>query len=319
MGLLGLRGSGEVVLSAITATLPSTELLPRRRYLGLLSGIVSGACYGVMVFAIHMAAGKVSAPEITLLRAVSAALVLLPWALQHGSLWLSKRAAGLWTRSIIGSVSVLCLAWNLQHTSVGFANTLFNLAPILVIVLGGLLGYERLQWNRVLNVALVVLASAIFWHGSRVTASFLVWAVGLVGMCAAAVAYAILKGLPAAWRPWDITWCLNLATIPVALAFCRKDSLVVPGRDGVWLLIAIYGLSLIGNALANLSFRYLELSTASALIPSAIVWGVLLDMCSQHHYPALEGVLGCLLYVGATLGLAVQRKPISSLLESVNE
>jgi drug/metabolite transporter (DMT)-like permease len=254
-----------------------------------------------------MAAGMVPASEITFLRAISATAILLPSAMQHGSLWLKREAGGLWARSGIGALSVLCLAWNLQHTSVGLANTLFNLAPILVVTLGAFLGYERLQLRKVISVSLVVLASAIFWHGSRVTASAAVWAVGIFGMCVAAVAYAMLKGLPSVWRPTDITWCLNLATMPVALGFALKEVWVVPMKQSLWLVVAICGLSLVGNALANLSFRFLELSTATALIPSAIVWGVVLDMGGKHHFPAVQGVIGCLLYVAATLSLVARR------------
>jgi len=274
------------------------------RPLGLLSGIVSGACYGGMVFLIHMTAGRAPASEITLLRAVCAVVVLLPFVIRHGRLWLSKDSRLLWTRSVVGALSVLCLAWNLQHTSVGFANTLFNLAPIFVVLLGALAGQERLRLGRFLNIVLVVVASAVFWHGSRAEVSLLVWVVGLSGMCAASVAYAMLKSLPSVWKPFDITWCLNLATIPVAVAFKHGPWIVPAGTIG-FLLAAICVLSLVGNALANLSFRYLELSTATALIPSAIIWGVLLDMGS-HTFPATQGVIGCLLYVIATVMLAAK-------------
>lgn len=278
--------------------------MPSARILGLLSGAISGACYGGMVFLIHMTAGRAPASEITLLRAVCAVAVLFPFVIRHGRLWLRRDSLLLWTRSVIGALSVLCLAWNLQHTSVGFANTLFNLAPILVVVLGALAGQEKLRLGRFLNVVLVVVASAVFWHGSRAEVSLLVWVVGLGGMCAASIAYAMLKSLPSVWNPFDITWCLNLATIPVALAF-KHGPWILPARAIGLLLVAICLLSLIGNALANLSFRYLELSTATALIPSAIIWGVLLDMGS-HAFPAVQGVVGCILYVAATVMLAAK-------------
>jgi drug/metabolite transporter (DMT)-like permease len=285
------------------AKISRLSLIPRRQF-GLLSGIVSGACYGGMVFLIHLIAGRAPASEITLLRAICAVAVLFPFVMRHGRLWIRRDSLLLWTRSVIGALSVLCLAWNLQHTSVGFANTLFNLAPIVVVVLGALAGQERLRLGRFLNVVLVVVASAVFWHGSRTNVSMLVWIVGLSGMCAASVAYAMLKSLPSVWKPFDITWCLNLATIPVALAFKNGPWIVPAGARGL-LLAAICILSVAGNALANLSFRYLELSTATALIPSAIIWGVLLDMGS-HTFPAVQGILGCLLYVIATVMLAAK-------------
>lgn len=290
----------------------------RQRQLGLFSGILSGALYGGMVFLIHMAAGRVPASEITFLRALCAVICLLPFVLRRGREWFGGRSVLLWIRSVVGALSVLCLAWNLQHTSVGFANTLFNLAPIFVVVLGIVAGQETFRLGRFVNVVLVVIASAIFWYGSRGEVSVRVWAVGLVGMCAASIAYAMLKSLPNLWSPLDITWCLNLATIPVALLF-KHGHWGTPTGNAVILLLLICVLSLVGNALCNLSFKYIELSTATALIPSAIIWGVLFDMGS-HTFPPVQGVIGCLLYVGAILGLTVKpRKTVdASLLDGAS-
>jgi drug/metabolite transporter (DMT)-like permease len=284
-----------------------------RRQIGLISGIASGACYGGMIFLIHIMAGRAPASEITFLRAISAVVTLLPFIVRHGRRWLERKALLLWFRSLVGAVSVLCLAWNLQHTSVGFANTLFNLAPILVVMLGAKWGQERLEPGRFASMILVVLASVLFWHGSRSEAGVVIWAVGLSGMCAAAVAYSLLKSLPSFWNPFDITWCLNLATVPVALLF-KHGSWVVPAGNVALLLGVICVLSIVGNALANLSFRYLELSTATALVPSAIIWGVLLDV-GQHNFPPIQGVAGCLLYLVATIHLAT--RPPTPVLPSV--
>lgn len=284
-----------------------------RRHIGLVSGIASGGCYGGMIFLIHIMAGWVPAAEITFLRAFSAVVVLLPFIVRHRNQWLSRASRLLWLRSAVGAFSVLCLAWNLQHTSVGFANTLFNLAPILVVILGAVWRQERLEIGRFLSVVLVVMASTLFWHGSRSEASSVVWVVGLGGMIAAAIAYSLLKSVPSLWGPLDITWCLNLATLPVSLIFKHGPWIAPVGTMGL-LLGAICGLSLIGNALANLSFRYLELSTATALIPSCIIWGVLLDV-TQHKFPAFHGIAGCLLYLVAIFRLATKPPiPNSSVL-----
>jgi drug/metabolite transporter (DMT)-like permease len=266
-----------------------------------------------MIFLIHIMAGSAPASEITFLRAIFAVAVLLPYIMRHGTRWLRRNALSLWLRSVIGALSVLCLAWNLQHTSVGFANTLFNLAPLFVVFLGAIAGHEKLEAGRFVNVLLVVLASALFWYGSRPEINTVVWAVGLGGMCAAAIAYSLLKSLPSSWNPFDITWCLNLATLPVALLFKHGPWVAPVGKVGL-LLGAICLLSLIGNALANLSFRHLELSTAAALVPSAIIWGVLLDV-GEHSFPPIQGIAGCLLYLVATIRLATRPPtPVPSVL-----
>ena len=145
----------------MNASKGSRFFLGSRRQIGLLSGILSGALYGGTFFLIHIAAGMAPASEITFLRAICAVICLLPFVLRHGRQWLGRSSHLLWIRSLVGALSVLCLAWNLQHTSVGFANTLFNLAPLFVVLLGALLSQETLRLGRFVNIILVVIASAV--------------------------------------------------------------------------------------------------------------------------------------------------------------
>ena len=116
----------------------------------------------------------------------------------------------------------------------------------------------------------------------------------------------MLKSLPSAWTPWDITWCLNVVTLPITLVF-KRGPWIVPSGHSALLMIGICVLGLLGNALAYASFRYLELSTASAFVPSSIIWGVLLDI-SKHSFPAFQGIAGCFLYLFATVSLVVKPK-----------
>jgi drug/metabolite transporter (DMT)-like permease len=276
-----------------------------RRLTGLLCGVVSGVCYGVMAFLVHIAGGRIPASEIVFVRASCAVILILPLAARHRKQWLSRSSVLLWIRSSIGALSVSCFAWNLQHTTVGFANTLFNLAPIAMVIFAAIARQETIEIGRLADIVVVVAASALFWHGSRLEAGPLVWAIGLVGMCAAAAAYALLKSLPPLWDTYDITWASSLATLPVALIF-RHEPWITPTGSAILTLIAICILSLAGSALATISFRYIELSTATALIPSAIIWGVLLDMC-QHNHPAVQAIIGCILYLIAVVRLTISR------------
>ena len=259
-----------------------------------------------MAFAVHITPLDIPASEITFFRAACSVLILLPFASRHKSQWLEKSSIILWVRSLIGSISVLCFAWNLQHTSVGLANTLFNLAPIAVVLIGAAASLESVSLGRFFQVALVVVASAIFWHGSRQQAGALIWTVGIVGMIAAGSAYTMLKLLPSSWSATDITWCLNVALLPVALIL-KNGSWNIPDARSAVLLASICILSVASNTLANISFRHIELSTAAALVPSSIIWGVGMDVFA-HRYPRLEGIAGCVLY-GVAMSLMVRDSP----------
>jgi drug/metabolite transporter (DMT)-like permease len=56
------------------------------------------------------------------------------------------------------TVGLVFVGVNLQHTSVGFAYTLFNLAPLLVIPFGAWLGHESFNKGKAFTTFLVVLA-----------------------------------------------------------------------------------------------------------------------------------------------------------------
>ena len=93
----------------------------------------------------------------------------------------------------------------------------------------------------------------------------------------------------------------------------KRGPWIVPTGHAGWVLVVICVLGLLGNALAYASFQYLELSIATAFVPSSIIWGVLLDM-TEHHFPAVEGVSGCLLYLFATLSLIMKpKKPVVAI------
>ena len=268
-----------------------------------------------MTFLVHFTAGKVPASEVIFIRALSGVIVLLPFVTRHRVEWISKSATSIWTCGLVGSISVFCFAWNLQHTSVAFANTLFNLAPIAVVCIGTIVGQKKIGANRLLDVILVISASALFWHGSQSEISPMVWVVGLLGMCAAAIAYAILKILPFSWNTFDVTWSLSVATLPVALLF-KQGPWVVPGGAAIVTLIAICALSIAGGAFLNVSFRYVELSTATSLVPSAIIWGVLIDTF-EHNHPAWQAIAGCALYLLAMVLMMVDKPAVPGDISAV--
>jgi drug/metabolite transporter (DMT)-like permease len=268
---------------------------------GLICGALSSPCYGTLLFLIHALAESVSSQEIAGIRAFTTILLLLPIVARHKGTLFGKKALTLWVFSIVAAISVFCFTWNLQHTTVGLANTLFNIAPFCILMLGVMSRRERIEWRSSGSVVLVVLASILFWHGSRTEAGWLVWSVGLGGMCAASIAYIMLKTLPARWSALDKSWAASVAVIPVVWCF-NQSPWVIPSRDACWKLVGLCILGVIANVLENMSFQYLDLATATAFIPSSIIWGVLLDM-KHHNFPPWQGFGGCLLYLVAIVTL----------------
>jgi drug/metabolite transporter (DMT)-like permease len=88
---------------------------------------------------------------------------------------------------------------------------------------------------------------------------------------------------------------MNLAGIPATLSL-RNKPWVVPDHHTFLLMALICSLSLSAQLLVAISFKWLPGSTASALVPSSIFMGVLLDVL-RGGYPTAEGAAGSLLYV----------------------
>ncbi len=104
-----------------------------------------------MSFVVHSYSGKLPATEVIFFRSVFALVVLGPFAFRDRRKLLSRSANLLWLRSLLGAVSILSFTWNLQHTSIGLASVLFNVAPLGVMLFAWVPDLERKSWVVVLS------------------------------------------------------------------------------------------------------------------------------------------------------------------------
>jgi drug/metabolite transporter (DMT)-like permease len=259
-----------------------------------------------MAFAVHAFGANLPATEIVFFRSTFAFLALSPFAFQDRRRLLSNDARTLWLRSIVGAVSMLCFTWNLQHTSVGLANVLFNLAPLGVIVFGWLFHSEKPEFSRIACLFLVVSGSFIFWFNSQMSAPTSVLAIGLGGAVAAAASYTALKHASARWSPLTVAWAFSFAGFPVSFIF--KNGPWVPLTTNVLVVLSSIALFAACNQVfIALSYRWAELSTATAIVPSSMAWGVVLDVTS-HEQAGGKQLFGCLIYLLGAIPLMTARK-----------
>jgi drug/metabolite transporter (DMT)-like permease len=259
-------------------------------------GLASSACYGVMFYLVHRSVSTLPATEIVFIRACVSVLVLSPYAYRDWRAMVSRASSALWLRSITTELSTICFTWNLQHTSVGFANAIYNIAPLLVLMLAWLTRSERPRLTRLFDFLLVVSGSFLFWSASSMSIGVgYVWIVGLLGALFATFSQLLLKRAVVRWSPGTLAWSMNLAGIPATLSL-RHKPWVVPDHHAFISILLICTLSLFAQILFAISFKRLPGSTASALVPSSIVWGVLLDIL-RGGFPSEEGLAGCLLYI----------------------
>jgi drug/metabolite transporter (DMT)-like permease len=152
-------------------------------------GLASAGCYGSMFFAVHFIAGRLPATQIIFTRAAVTSLVLFPSVIGKFRQITSRSALPLWLRSFAVEFSTVCFTWNLQHTSVGLANALYNLAPLFVLLAAWQIKTERRSFSRFISLLFVVSGGYVFWIGTSLHArvSAEVWVIGVTGAAAAAL------------------------------------------------------------------------------------------------------------------------------------
>ncbi len=277
-----------LILNAPNPTAP-------KKWIGVAAGFLSAACFGLMYFIVHATAGTLPATQITFFRSFIALIAVSPAAYAQRRLLFSPRAATLWARSVANAVSILCLAWNLQHTSIGFANILFNLSPIIVLVLGFITGAIPVGINQTVCMALVVIGSCLCYGGLSITPTKTVWIVGLAGAAAAGIHYTMLERQSSSWSPATLIWPLSFISLPIMLAF-KTGPWPGPSYAVVLPLLATGLLCLVGQYLVIISLRNAGLAIGTALVPSAIGFGILTESIMTRQV-RLVALFGCLVYL----------------------
>jgi drug/metabolite transporter (DMT)-like permease len=274
---------------------PLSRLFADDQASGLLAGILSAASIGVASFLIHLEASELSAGAILLACSLFGLGITLP--LVWGNLvdLLKPGALAIWVRAVAGAASQLAFMWNLQHTSVGLANVLFNFSLFLTVVIGCLVGETIFRVRTFAELGLIVAGTWLYWYavGSSLSSSVVV--VGLMGAVAAAGAYAALKKAARIADPWLINWAVCVASIPVSF-FSYSGGWGVPSGHALLILLLISVSVLAGQYLLVLSFARLPLSLATALIPSCVVWSVIVDSLTTGIGSAVQSIAGSAIY-----------------------
>ena len=274
--------------------------LSRQAVNGIFAGLLSSLSYGLMAFLVHLSSGRIPTTEVTFALGVVGCVLLLPLVARGFPILLRQEGKFIWIRNVAGSISIVCLAWNLQHTSVGVANALFNIAPLLVLMGGWFAGGRLPRLRHFAFVILVVVGTSIYWRSGNEEIGAVVYLVGILGALAASCSYLALKRATKNASPWLIVWGIFFATAFVSVLSGRGEW-VLPRFEDWFLLLGIGVISLIGQYFVTRSFTLLSASAATVLVPSSIVWAVLIDSFVHARGAIGHVVLGSLVYVTGTV------------------
>lgn len=132
---------------------------------GLTAGIASSAIVGGISLLIYREANALPATEISFARGIVGLSVTLPLIWTRLPQLVQPGSAALWIRAVAGAVSVLCFSWNLQHTSVGMANMLFDSSLLLLLVIGHLGGEVRFTPSSLWALLIAIIGTWVYWYG----------------------------------------------------------------------------------------------------------------------------------------------------------
>jgi drug/metabolite transporter (DMT)-like permease len=270
---------------------------------GVTFSILSAACIGATSALTNILADKVSATELAFALGVAGLFFLTPWVAKRLPMLAKTNASAVWLRAIAGAISIVCFIWNLQHADVGTAHILFNFSLIFVLVAEYVTGKVQFSYSAATCVVMAAIGIATYWYGGKLVVDFGVWAIGLLGAASATLAYIALSRASLKYDPLLILWTLSLVLIPVSL-LAKSGSWVIPSGNTLLILIVISLGNLLAQFLLNLSFKRLPLTVATAIVPSCVVWGVLIVEVTQHVVLSPHAMVGMLIYA-ISMGLLI--------------
>lgn len=272
--------------------------------LGFLFSILSGFSFGLMSFLVNLSS-KTPSAELVFLRGLFCCFVLLPFVGRQLKLLLTKQATSLWIRSAAGATAMLCLFWNLQHTKVGTATALSNLAPVLVTLLSWRLFGEKITVREAAAIMLTVFGALTLYRSGI---SSTIAAVGFFGALCVSVAQLALRRAALKFSPSLVVWCMSLMTV-FAAPLAPTTSWLVPKQD----LAVVFGVGLtglLGQVFMTFAYMHLRASLASAFGLSTLIWGVLFQSIFTQSIPNLRELIsyGLILAGVCTLQLVSETK-----------
>ncbi len=238
-----------------------------------------------MAFLVHLTHEKVPPAEVALTRGLIGFVVLIPITFRQYTLAFSKGSAWLWIRSVAGSMSILCLFWNLQEAGVGTGFAMSYLGPIFVLMIEKKVNHESATAREV--IAIVLAVGAAFSLGlSRAEhiPALAVIGIGLMGSVAASIAYTSLRKAASTFSPNLIVSCLSITTVIMA-PFVPSPHWSSIERWDIMPVVGVGITGLVGQLLLTRSYVFLPASIASTISLGALLVGLLLGVAFQTENP----------------------------------
>ncbi len=199
-------------------------------------------------------------------------------------------------RGIVGTLSLLCFFYSLQHLPLATAVTVSNLIPLFALGLSALFISEKITWVQSLFFFLSFLG-VVLLKGFDSRVSLFDLSIALMAAFFTACAHFTVRKLRDTDHPWVIIFYFPLVAIPLVVPFTLLNW--VPPTLFEWTMLLLIGLfTHIGQVYLTYAYAHEEV----AGITNIYYIGILLSLFYgylffEETFPALS-FLGILLIVG---------------------
>ncbi len=280
--------------------------------LGIRYMAVSAFFYSIMSLQVKAAGARLPSQEIVLVRSV--VLAIGSWALlrRKGLSPAGVRRGLLVTRGVLGFTALSCFFFALTRLPLADATVIHHMNPVFTALLAALLLGERISARAIGFVALslagvILIARPGFIFGTAGGLDPLGVAVGMAGALFSAAAFVTVRKLGATDEPLVIVFYFavisTVASVPIVVPIAMAPT------AGEWALLLGVGLAtLLAQIAVTHGLTLAPAGRASAIGYLQIVFAALWGIIFFREFPDAVGVLGALLIVVGTLGIARRRE-----------
>ena len=278
-----------------------------RPYVWMLLGAISFASMGALAHALH---GAVDWQVIALARASVPLLLTAAAALGGRVRLVFWRPKSLWTRSLAGSVSLVCAFYALTHLPIADALTLTNLYPVWIALLSWPLLGAAPTWGMWLAIATGIVGVALVQQphlaeGNLATlaalASSFTSAVAMIGLHR-------LRGVDVRAVVFHFS-AISCVACVFALAAFEREVTTPPSLDAMVLLMLVgTGLAAtLGQVFITLAFATGVPAKISVVGLTQVGFGMIFDVLFWQRRFELISLAGIALVIAPTAWLLLAR------------
>lgn len=256
---------------------------------GLLYGMLSAFCFGLMALFVQVGGAVYSPTQLLFYRALFSFLLITPVCWRELSEVMNPQAWRLWFRACFAGVSVRVLFFNCSTIGASNATLLLDSAIVFMVLIAWLLLKERIRPLEWICIFLVLGASILLSLPAPGTNDpIAMWqiALGLGGALCAAISFLTLKKVSHQYSQASILWVYALVLMLASCLPPQPTAWAEPTFASLPIILGV-GLSSVLNQLyLTQSYKLCKASIAGMISLTGVLWATLFEAVAFQQWPS---------------------------------